>query len=175
MKITPQCVAALTWTLKDSLGDTLDILDTPVEFLIGGDDLLPRIEQALQGHGAGAKVALHLEPLDAFGDFDEHLLHLAPRHLFASTLEEGTILEGRALPEGAGIAPPRRDFYTVSGVYPDHVVLDGNHPLAGISLQLALQVHAVRAASPEELQRRSAGTGFFRLASAAASPQRGDG
>ncbi|MBW8720846.1 MAG: peptidylprolyl isomerase, partial [Polaromonas sp.] len=39
MKITPQCVVALTWTLKDTLGDVLDELDEPIEFLLGGDDL----------------------------------------------------------------------------------------------------------------------------------------
>ena len=48
MKITDQCVAALTWTLKDTLGETLDTLDEPVEFLIGGDDLLAKIDAALQ-------------------------------------------------------------------------------------------------------------------------------
>ena len=39
MKITPQCVVALTWTLKDTLGEILDELDEPVEFLLGGNDL----------------------------------------------------------------------------------------------------------------------------------------
>jgi FKBP-type peptidyl-prolyl cis-trans isomerase 2 len=52
---SPQCVVALTWVLKDSLGETLDELAEPVEFLVGGDDLLPAIETALQGHAAGAR------------------------------------------------------------------------------------------------------------------------
>ncbi|NTV85832.1 MAG: peptidylprolyl isomerase, partial [Burkholderiaceae bacterium] len=47
MEITEQCVVALTWTLKDTLGEVLDVLDEPVEFLVGGDDLLPRIQEAL--------------------------------------------------------------------------------------------------------------------------------
>ena len=47
MEITPQCVVALTWTLKDTLGETLDKLTDPVEFLVGGGDLLARIEDAL--------------------------------------------------------------------------------------------------------------------------------
>jgi len=164
MKITPLCVAALTWTLKDSLGDTLDTLDDPVEFLVGGDDLLPRIDEALQGHGKGAHVDLYLEPLDAFGDFNDRLLFLEPRSLFADALEEGMIFEGHTLPQGVNPDLPRELLYTVTDIYPDHVVLDGNHPLAGVSLRLALQVHAVREATPEELQRRSAGAGFFRIA-----------
>jgi FKBP-type peptidyl-prolyl cis-trans isomerase SlyD len=55
MEISPQCVVALTWVLKDSLGETLDELAEPVEFLVGGHDLLPAIETALQGHAAGAR------------------------------------------------------------------------------------------------------------------------
>ena len=40
MEITKQCVVALTWTLKDTLGEELDVLDEPVEFLVGGNDAL---------------------------------------------------------------------------------------------------------------------------------------
>ncbi len=49
MEITQQCVVALTWTLKDTLGETLDVLDEPVDFVVGGDDLFARIEEALLG------------------------------------------------------------------------------------------------------------------------------
>ena len=70
MEITQHCVVGLTWTLKDTLGEVLDELDEPVEFLLGGDDLLHKIEEALQGHEAGAKLDLHLEPEEAFGDYD---------------------------------------------------------------------------------------------------------
>ena len=41
MEITQQCVVALTWTLKDTLGEELDVLDEPVEFLLGGNDFCP--------------------------------------------------------------------------------------------------------------------------------------
>ena len=60
MEITPQCVVALTWTLKDSLGDTLDELEEPVEFLVGSDDLLPAISGALQGHERGELLRVPL-------------------------------------------------------------------------------------------------------------------
>ena len=71
MKITEQCVVALTWTLKDTLGEELDTLDEPVEFLVGGTDLLGKIEEMLQGHEPGDKVELQIEPQDAFGDYDK--------------------------------------------------------------------------------------------------------
>ena len=163
MDIKEQCVVALTWTLKDTLGDTLDELDEPVEFLLGGQDLLPKIEAALQGHGVGAKVDLHLEPEDAFGDFDDQLLFLEPRDLFPKDIEEGLTIEGSALPAGCNPDAPRNALYTIAQIYPDHVVLDGNHPLAGIALRLQLKVCAVREATQDEVGRGTAGTGFFRI------------
>lgn len=161
MNITPQCVVALTWTLKDTLGEELDVLDDPVEFLVGGDDLLARIEEALQGHAVGDTLELHLEPEEAFGDYDEQLVFLEPRGLFPAELEEGMSFEG--LPPGSNEQAPRDLLYTVTEIYPEHVVLDGNHPLAGIALRIALKVAAVREATEDEIGRGSAGTGFFKI------------
>src|SRR5512133_2156892 len=62
MEINQQCVVALTWTLKDTLGEVLDVLTEPVEFLVGGDDLFQTVEDALQGHATGAKLELQVEP-----------------------------------------------------------------------------------------------------------------
>lgn len=163
MDITPQCVVGLTWTLKDTLGETLDVLDEPVEFLVGGDDLFDAIEAALQGHSVGDVVQLQLEPEQAFGDFDDRLLFLEPRALFPPEIEEGMTFDGAALPPGVTDGIPKNALYTVAEIYPDHLVLDGNHPLAGIALRLALTVRSVREATKEEIGKGSAGTGFFRI------------
>lgn len=163
MKITPQCVVAVTWTLKDTLGEVLDELDDAVEFLLGGSDLLEKIESALQSHEVGDTLDLHLEPEDAFGDFDEQRLFLEPRALFPAEIEEGMTFDGAALPAGISGQVPAEGFYTVSEIYPDHVVLDGNHPLAGIAIRLSLKVEAVREASSQEIATGTMGTGFFRL------------
>lgn len=163
MKITPQCVVALTWTLKDTLGEVLDELDEPVEFLLGGNDLLAKIEEALQGHEAGDRTDLHLEPEDAFGDYDEKLVFLELRKLFPAELEEGMTFDGAALPAGSNPDTPKNNIYTVTEIYPDHVVLDGNHPLAGIALRLSLTVESVREATETEIGHGSMGTGFFKL------------
>ena len=161
MEITQQCVVSLTWTLKDTLGEVLDVLDEPVDFLIGGTDLFDTIEEALQGHQVGAKVDLHLEPEQAFGDYNEQLVFLEARDLFPAGLEEGMTFEG--LPEGCNQDAPRDLLYTVTEIYPEHVVLDGNHPLAGIAIRLSLQVRGVREATEEEIGLGSAGTGFFKV------------
>lgn len=163
MKITPQCVVALTWTLKDTLGELLDELDEPIEFLLGGQDLLAKIEEHLQGHQAGDALAFQLEPEQAFGDYDETLVFLEQRLLFPTELEEGMTFDGGTLPIGASPDMPKAKIYTVTEIYPEHVVLDGNHPLAGIALRLNLKVDAVREASDTEIGQGTLGTGFFRL------------
>ena len=163
MEIKEQCVVALTWTIKDTLGEVLDVLDEPVEFLVGGRDLLQKIEEALQGHEQGAKLNIHLEPEQAFGDFNDQLLFLEPRALFPQEVEPGMTFEGASLPEGCSPAAPKDVLYTVGEIYPDHIVLDGNHPLAGIALRLALQVEDVREATESEIGAGTAGTGFFRI------------
>lgn len=163
MEIKQHCVVALTWTLKDTLGETLDVLAEPVEFLVGGDDLFQTIEDALLGHAAGASLDLQIEPEQGFGDFNDQLVFLESRQLFPEDLEAGMTIEGTALPTGCNPQAPRDIFYTVTEIYPEHVVLDGNHPLAGIALRLRLRVEAVREATEEEVGRGSAGAGFFKI------------
>ena len=161
MQVSPQCVVALTWTLKDTLGEVLDELEAPVEFIVGGGDLLAKIDQALQGHEAGDTLDLHLEPEEAFGDYDEQLVFLEDRKLFPPELAEGMTFE--QLPQGAKAAAPQGTLYTVTEIYPDHVVIDGNHPLAGIAIRLRLKIAQVREATEEEIGRGTAGAGFFKL------------
>jgi len=164
MRITKPCVAALSWTLSDTLGDELDVLAEPVEFLIGGDDLFAVIEDALLECSAGSTVNLQVEPEQGFGEYDEQRVFLEPRSVFPEVLEEGMTFDGAALPEGCDPQTPQDALYTVTDIYPEHVVLDGNHPLAGIALRLRLTVHAVRDATEEEIASGSAGTGFFKVA-----------
>ncbi|WP_342133097.1 FKBP-type peptidyl-prolyl cis-trans isomerase [Hydrogenophaga sp. OTU3427] len=161
MKISEQCVVSLSWTLKDTLGELLDESDEPVEFLVGGGDLLAKVEEGLLGHEPGDKVELHLEPEHAFGDFDDQLLFLEPLSRFPAELEIGMAFEG--LPEGCNPEAPRDRLYFVSEIYPEHVVMDGNHPLAGIALRLQLRIHAVREATEDEIGKGSLGTGFFNV------------
>ena len=163
MKITPACVVGLTWTLKDTLGETLDVLDEPVEFLLGGDDLLAKIEQELQGHERGEQLNFQMEPEEAFGEYDENWVFLEQRVIFPAELEEGMTFDGAALPAGANADINKDKIYTVTEVYPEHVVLDGNHPLAGIALRLSLKVESVRNATEAEVGKGTLGTGFFKL------------
>jgi len=163
MEITSHCVVGLTWTLKDTLGELLDTLEDPVEFVVGGHDLFKKIEEALQGHDVGAQIDLHLEPEEAFGDYNENLVFLESRELFPKEIEEGHTIEGHALPKGCNAEAPLDVLYTVTELYPEHVVLDGNHPLAGIAIRIHLEVASVREPTDGESSKGSAGTGFFKI------------
>ena len=163
MEINQHCVVGLTWTLKDTMGEVLDVLEEPIEFLVGGSDLLAVIEAALQGHAPGARVDLHIEPEQGFGDFDDQLIFLEARQLFPPELEEGMTFAGASLPQGCQAQVAAETLLTVTDIYPEHVVLDGNHPLAGIALRLSLRVASVREATDEETGAASAGTGFFQI------------
>jgi FKBP-type peptidyl-prolyl cis-trans isomerase SlyD len=161
MNITIPCVVELTWTLKDTLGTLLDELEEGVEFFVGGHDLLAKIEEALMGLTRGDTLDLHLEPEEAFGDYDERLVFLESRSLFPAGIEEGQCLEGSALPQNGMSNAPLGHLYTITDIYPEHVVLDGNHPLSGMALRLHLKVHKVRPATESELKAESMGVGFF--------------
>lgn len=172
MKIEAPCVVTLSWKLTDAQGQPIDELADAVEFFYGGDDLLAKVEEALLGHESGYEAHLHLEPEHAFGDYRSELVCFEDRALFPEALETGMHFEG--LPAGS-VTPdmPADVLYAVTEVYPSHVVLDGNHPLAGMALRMALKVHDVREATPEEAEARSLGSaGLTVLATAPPSDRR---
>ena len=156
MQITAPCVVSLTWRLEDALGNLIDELTAPIEFFYGGEDLLTKVEEALTDQEAGFQTVLHLEPEHTFGDYDASLVFFEERSVFPEGTEVG--MQFDALPEGCStVGLPDDAIYTVTEVYPNHVVLDGNHPLAGIALRLDLNVRDVRAASAEEIDHGSVG------------------
>jgi FKBP-type peptidyl-prolyl cis-trans isomerase SlyD len=171
MHITAPCVVTLTWTLSDAQGQAIDQLDEPVEFFFGGEDLLPKVEEALLDQEAGFEAHLHLEPEHAFGDYNAELVCFEDRKLFPGTLEEGMQFDG--LPEGAQTTGmPADHIYTVTEIYPSHVVLDGNHPLAGLALKLHLTVRDVREATEDEIEAGSVAVDAVSvLATAPGSPR----
>jgi FKBP-type peptidyl-prolyl cis-trans isomerase SlyD len=153
MNIENPCIVVLTWVLKDTLNQVIDELTDPTEFFFGGVDLLPKVEEALLGHVAGDTLELHLEPEHAFGDYDAKLVFFDQRDKFPEHVEEGMQFEGP--PEDSGIDVPRDVIYTVTEVYDEHVVLDGNHPLAGIAIRMEIKVVDVRAATEQEIADQS--------------------
>ena len=166
MEIAAPCVVSLTWRLADAQGVEIDELKEPVEFFFGGDDLLEKVEEALAGQAPGYETILKLEPEHAFGEYDPELVFFEARDIFEGPIEPGLQFEGP--PPGARTPDLRDDaIYTVTEVYPEHMVLDGNHPLAGIGLQLAMVVRDVREASEAEIEAGSVGLGAVSVLAAA--------
>jgi FKBP-type peptidyl-prolyl cis-trans isomerase SlyD len=165
MQIQSPCVVALTWRLEDAQGQLIDELAQPVEFFYGGVDLLEKVEASLLDQSVGFEASLHLEPEHAFGDYVADLVFFEERSLFPEGLAVGVQFAG--LPEGA-VTPdmPEDVIYTVTEVYPTHVVLDGNHPLAGLALRLHLTVQDVRKATVDEVEVGSVGQPAFSVLNA---------
>ena len=156
MLISDPCVVSLTWKLSDGQNRPIDELNEPVEFFYGGDDLLAKVEEALAGHALGEELQLHMEPEHAFGDYRSELVCFEDRKLFPEQLETGMAFEG--LPAGHATPDMPSDVvYIVTEIYPSHVVLDGNHPLAGMSLRMHIHVRDVREATAQEIESRTVG------------------
>ena len=146
MKIQKDTVVELAYELTDADGKVIEQTDDPIEYLHGGyDGIFPLVERELSGKGVGDSCRVRLEPDDAFGEYDAELLHLEPRSKFPADVAVGMRFEGRGAESGTKL------IYTVTDVAEDKVVVDGNHPLAGKTLQFRCTVTAVRAASEEEI------------------------
>lgn len=148
MQIVKDTVVALDVHLSDVHGNLIQESAEAVQYLHGGyDGIFPLVEQALQGRQPGEKIEVRLEPEDAFGEYDADLVRLAERAQFPEELQVGMQFEQEG-ENGEG-----QFFYTVTDVAQDKVVLDGNHPLAGMALLFACTVVAVRAATSGEIER----------------------
>jgi FKBP-type peptidyl-prolyl cis-trans isomerase SlyD len=106
---------------------------------------------------------LHLEPEHAFGDYRAELVFFETRDIFPKEVTVGMQFEGP--PEGATTPDlPKDVVYSVTEVYDTHVVLDGNHALAGIGLRLSIKVCDVRPATEEEVELGSVAESPFAIA-----------
>lgn len=115
----------------------------------------------LEGQDIGYEATIQLEPNEAFGEYDPELLKIEPRVRFPEPLEVGMQFEGVPDAEEGSDASVDTDaddeplIYTVTDVADDsQVVLDGNHPLAGMALRFWVQVEDVRAATEAEIENR---------------------
>lgn len=147
MQIAKDTVVALHYELFDVDGNLIEKTDAPIEYLHGGyDGIFPLVEQALDGKDVGDSCRVRLEPDDAFGEYDAELVHVEPRDKFPNNVGVGMQFEGRS--GGA----EEMLVYTVTDIAEDKVVVDGNHPLAGQTLDFACTVADVRTATSEEVR-----------------------
>ena len=148
MQIAKDTVVNLHYKLSDAQGNLIEESQQPMVYLHGGyQNTLPKIEEALDGRAAGYQVTIQVEPEDAFGEYDADLVKIEPRDVLPEPLEIGMQFEGAPDDNHQG----ESRVFTVTDIADGKVVLDGNHPLAGMALRFALNVVEVRAASREEV------------------------
>ena len=165
MKITKNTIVSLRYKLTDAQNNVIEEPDAPMVYLHGGyDGTFPKIENLLDGQDIGYETTIQLEPNEAFGDYDPELLKIEPRVRFPEPLEVGMQFEGvpeLESQEGAdevSLAADADDgdedtlIYTVTDVADNQVVLDGNHPLAGMALRFWVQVEDIREATSDEIE-----------------------
>ncbi|WP_323140689.1 FKBP-type peptidyl-prolyl cis-trans isomerase [Massilia phyllosphaerae] len=147
MKIAQNTVVTVNYKLSDAQNNLIEDGAQPMVYLHGGyENTLPKIEEELDGKDVGYASTIQIEPEDAFGDYDPNLLKVEERNRLPEPIEVGMQFEGVA--EGGDEEPV---IFTVTEVADDKVVLDGNHPLAGMALRFELSVIDVRAATEEEI------------------------
>ena len=143
MKISANTVVTLDYEVKDPQHEMVDPGERPLVYLHGSSGIFPKLEAALDGKTVGDSVLVQLEPEDAFGDYDDELVTSE----LLQNLPEG-VLVGMQL-EGTG--EHGTHIMSVTEIEDGRAVLDGNHPLAGVTLVFSCTVSEVRAATAEEL------------------------
>lgn len=148
MKIAKNTVVTVEYSLSDAQGSLIEDGQDPMVYLHGGyENTLPKIEEELDGKESGYTNTIQLEPEDAFGDYDAELVKMEERSALPTPLEVGMQFEGT--PEDDEDSDTL--IFTVTDIVEDKVILDGNHPLAGMALRFTLNVIDVRAATDEEI------------------------
>jgi FKBP-type peptidyl-prolyl cis-trans isomerase SlyD len=149
MTIASQHVAQIHYTLRDAEGQILDSSEgrDPLAYIQGIGNLIPGLERELEGKTTGDKVKAVIAPADAYGEYDEQMVHLVPLSGFQSG-------DGEELQVGMQVQIDTGEGHAVAmvtNIDGDDVTLDLNHPLAGAELHFDVEIVSVREATSEEL------------------------
>ncbi len=138
------------YTLTDDGGKTIDTSRVddrePLSILHGYGGLIPGVEKALEGRVVGDRFTVVVTPEEGYGLRDESLTQRVPKKYFrdAERLRPGTLA---VIQTGQG----QQQQVMVQKVGSSVVDIDGNHPLAGVTLHFDIEITEVRDASEEEL------------------------
>ncbi len=147
MHIEKNRVVTLHYILRDEQGAVIDTSSgrVPLSYLHGKGNIIPGLEQALVGKTAGDKLDVTVAPEQGYGRRDDRLVQIVPRNRFGevSDLKPGMQVRTSG-PQGARLV-------TVVSVDRDFVTVDGNHPLAGRTLNFSVEIAEVRKATHEEV------------------------
>jgi FKBP-type peptidyl-prolyl cis-trans isomerase SlyD len=151
MRIEKNTVVSLNYELSDDTGNILEKTDTPISYLHGGyGGIFPLVEEALHEMEAGYSCSVSMDAEDTFGEYDAELVRVEPRSSFPENVAVGMHFEGGAEDSDDVI------IYKVTDVTDDSVIVDGNHPFAGMTLNFSCTITDVRPATPEEISHQHA-------------------
>ena len=140
-------VVTFHYTLRDPEGRVLDSSagNPPVSYLEGAGQIIDGLDQRLRTVVAGAKTRVQVPAAEAYGERDPEQVQRVKRVLLPV---DGEVQIGETFRTGEDRQAP---VVTVVGVEGDEVLLDGNHPLAGVALTFDVEVVGAREATAEEL------------------------
>ena len=143
MQITKNKVASIHYTLRDNEGTIIDSSEgrDPLHYLHGAGNLIPGMEEGLEGKAQGQKLNLKIEPEKGYGEKDENLVQKVPLSAFGD----------QEVKPGMRFSTNQGGVVTVTDISPDSVTVDGNHPLAGVPLNFDVEIVEVRNATDEEI------------------------
>jgi FKBP-type peptidyl-prolyl cis-trans isomerase SlyD len=148
MKIENKKVVAIHYTLTSDKGELIDSSQDgdPLHYLHGYGNIIAGLEDALNGKAAGDKINVSIPPEKAYGLYNENDKLQAHRDQFEgiSDLKTGMEIQTRTK-QGVKL-------YRIEKIFGDTVLLDGNHALAGETLNFQVEVMEIREASPEEIK-----------------------
>ena len=147
MQIANNTVVSIHYTLKNSDGKIIDqsIEGQPLTYLHGHRNIIPGLESALVEKSVGDALDVSVEPENAYGTVNPALIQEVPKEHFqgVETLEVGMRFQAST---EEGPVP-----VVVTKVAEDLVTVDGNHPLAGQTLNFSVKVVEIRKATKEEI------------------------
>ena len=148
MQIANNKVVSIHYKLSNDDGDILDSSEgqEPLAYLHGLGNIIPGLENALSGRALGDKFSVTVAPADGYGERDNEMVQSVPKSAFQGVDQ---ILPGMQF---QAQSPEGMQLVTVIDVDGDEVILDGNHPMAGITLTFDVEVTEIRDATAEELE-----------------------
>ena len=146
MQVSSDRVVTLHYTLTGDDGAVIDkSANEPLSYLHGHGNIIPGLEQALEGTEAGFQSRVTIEPEQGYGERRDDMVIGVAREQFDPGMDLKPGLQVMANgPQGDVV-------FTVVEVGDEEVTLDGNHPLAGQRLHFDVEITDVRAATDEEL------------------------
>ncbi len=141
-------VITFHYTLRDTQGAVIDasVGGDPISFLEGAGQIVEGLEEGLRGLAEGVKAHIGVPAAKAYGERDETQVQRVLKSLLPI---EGEVKPGDQFRAGSDAFAP---IVTVRGVEGEELLLDANHPLAGVDLEFEVEVIAVRAATKEECE-----------------------